>query len=118
MTKTILLVEDERDVRDILAEALMNAGYVVFAAADGLSALAMVTKAERKIDCVVTDIVMPRANGTEVGEKLSRMLPDVSVVYMSGYVGSAMVTLRETDRFMAKPFSPSALIGRIEEATA
>ncbi len=115
----ILLVEDEADLRKILHEHLGNAGYLVTSAASGDDGLDRV-KANSKIDVVLTDIVLPgQLNGLGLVRELRKFLPDLPVVYMSGYAQEATVHgngLRPEDIRLTKPISRHALFRAIEMA--
>jgi len=88
--ETVLLVEDEDGVRKAFRRMLESAGYVVLEARDGQEALEAFTADQRCADIVLTDVVMPRMNGVELGVRLSQIRPDVKVVYCSGYTDDLM----------------------------
>jgi signal transduction histidine kinase len=117
-TETVLLVEDEDDVREFVREALEEAGYKVVEARDGLEAIAHLEEASLAVDVVVTDVVMPRMSGRELMEKLSRNRPGLKWIFMSGYTEDAIIhrgALGESATFLEKPFSAVALSRKVRE---
>src|SRR5216684_485598 len=117
-TETILLAEDEQDVRGVAREFLESGGYTVIEARDGAEALRMVEKHQRTIDLLVTDMVMPGMTGQELTARLLQSLPDIRVLYMSGYSERAAADCARDDsamRLLAKPFSRWALLRAVHE---
>ena len=114
----MLLVEDEADVRTLTCEFLKSAGYQVLTAGDGEEGLAIGEQFRDEIDLVVTDVVMPRMRGPEMAKRLRRILPDLKVVYMSGYTEefSEGPSLLEGASFLQKPFSRDALLRNVHDA--
>ncbi len=114
---TVLLVEDEADVRTLTCEFLKAAGYEVLTAADGEEGLAVGHKFADEIDVLVTDVVMPRMRGPELAKRLKRQLPELKVVYMSGYTEefSEGTNVLEGASFLQKPFSRDALLRQIHD---
>ena len=115
--ETVLLVEDEADVRTLTCEFLKAAGYQVLTAVDGEDGLDIGHKFADSIDVLVTDVVMPRMRGPELAKRLKRRLPDLKVVYMSGYTEefSEGQSLLERASFLQKPFSRDALLRQIHD---
>jgi nitrogen-specific signal transduction histidine kinase/ActR/RegA family two-component response regulator len=117
-TETILLAEDEQDVREVAREFLESGGYTVIEARDGAEALKRVEKHEGTIDLVLTDMVMPGMTGQELTARLLQSLPDIRVLYMSGYSERAAADCAGGDsamRLLAKPFSRWALLRAVHE---
>ncbi len=117
-SETVLLVEDEADVRGITRLALETHGYRVLEAANGREALQLYIALGHTIDLVVTDVIMPEMSGRELIEALQLRQAQVSVLYISGYTDDAIVRhgiIAATDAFLQKPFSPSALIKKVRE---
>lgn len=117
-TNTILLVEDENAVRAAVATVLTRYGYVVLRAADGEQALALCEQHKDTIDLLITDVVMPRVGGREVMERARRILPDLKVLFVSGYTNAAVVQNGDVDHgvaFLPKPFTPEALLRKVRE---
>ena len=115
---TVLVVEDEKDVRDLACEFLTAAGYSVLTAQDGLEALDTVERLGSAIHLVLTDVVMPRMRGTELGAQLKSRLPDLGIVYMTGYFEQ----LKNNSEFLAgesllqKPFSREEMLQQVRDA--
>ena len=117
-TQTILLTEDERDVREVAREFLESGGYTVIEARDGLEALGIVEKYEGTVDLLITDMVMPRMTGQELAARLKERRPNLRMLYMSGYSERAAAeTLRAEPRvrLLAKPFSRGVLLRTVHE---
>jgi len=115
--ETVLLVEDEADVRALTCEFLKAAGYQVLTAVDGEQGLDIGHKFAEEIDVLVTDVVMPRMRGPELARRLKRLLPGLKVVYMSGYTEelSEGQSILEGASFLQKPFSRDALLRQIHD---
>jgi PAS domain S-box-containing protein len=117
--ETILLVEDDADVRQFIFDVLGAQGYQVLQAKDGPEAIALVEHHAGPLDLLVTDVVMPRMTGGDVAAKLSAARPSLKVLYISGYPGDTMVRqgkLASELRFLQKPFSVGELAKRVREA--
>jgi PAS domain S-box-containing protein len=115
--ETLLLVEDEGRLRDLLAHVLRDQGYKVLTAENGPEALQLITRQER-IDLLLTDVVMPGMRGQVLAGKLLKRFPDMLVVYMSGYTDNALVhsgSLSAGTVFLQKPFTPDVVLRRIRE---
>ena len=111
-TARVLLVEDEPDLRRTLGEVLATT-YEVVAAENGPAALAILEKAEVPFDLVLTDLVMPKMSGRELGRRVRERWPSVKLLYMSGYdreQGGA----EATEELLHKPFTVDELIERID----
>jgi PAS domain S-box-containing protein len=116
--ETILLVEDEADVRALAREVLERQGYTVLEASDGAQAVAVYEKEGARIDLILTDVVMPRMSGREMVDRVRATRPDMRVLYMSGYTGDAIVrhgVLDASVLLLGKPFTPVALIAKVRE---
>ena len=115
---TVLVVEDEEAVRTLAARTLSDLGYQAIQAEDGKAALELLGSRTEPVDLVVTDLVMPRMNGKELGEELARRYPRVPVLYMSGYTDDDALLrglVSPEAPFVAKPFAPDVLAGRVQE---
>jgi CheY-like chemotaxis protein len=118
-TETILLVEDEAEVRATAREALRLYGYTVLEAENGRAALECCRAYHGNIDLVLTDVVMPEMSGRELGERLKAEYPELPVIYMSGYTDDAVIrhgVLRSGSNFIQKPFSPATLTQAVRGA--
>jgi two-component system cell cycle sensor histidine kinase/response regulator CckA len=117
-TETILLVEDQREVRSVVHQMLARHGYTVVSAADGAEALDAARRHGRPIDLLVTDVVMPGMGSRVLVERLLSHQPQTRVLYMSGYTDDAVVqqgVLERSVAFIQKPFAAPALLQKIRE---
>jgi CheY-like chemotaxis protein len=118
-TETVLLVEDERSVRTLMADLLSRLGYHVLQASSGVEGVEVARTHRDRIALVVTDLVMPGpVSGLELGRQLAATHPDVKVVYTSGFsteVARTETELIEGVNFLAKPFSAWTLARVVRE---
>ncbi len=117
-TETVLLVEDQPDVRSVAVRVLRARGYRVIEAGSADEALAVAeSEAASGIDLLVTDVVMPGTSGTELAARIGRRLPRLPVLFVSGYVGegSDAGASLATRSFLAKPFTPDGLAAAVRE---
>jgi two-component system cell cycle sensor histidine kinase/response regulator CckA len=117
-TETILLVEDEDRVRAFSRHVLVECGYNVLEAADGLHALEVAAAATEPIHLLVTDVVMPRSGGRAVAEGVSKHHPGIRVLFVSGYTDDSVVrhgVLEAGVNFLQKPFSPVVFAQKVRE---
>jgi CheY-like chemotaxis protein len=118
-TETVLLVEDEGAVRQLVREFLTGLGYTVLESAEPEAALALCSRHHGKIDLLVTDFVMPKMNGRELAKRILAIHPKIRVLYMSGYAQESHFKrgARLKDQvFLSKPFTPQLLADRVREA--
>ena len=116
----VLVVDDEANVRRFTARVLESDGYLVHEAGDGQEALSLLRSHDPTIDCVVSDIVMPRLNGVELLQAIADDLPGLPVILMSAY-GAAQLADRGISSpcaVLAKPFSPERLLGEVRRCLA
>jgi PAS domain S-box-containing protein len=116
--ETILVVEDERGVRELTAKVLSHLGYTVLVAASGSEAIEISRAHSGEIALLLTDVVMPNMSGTELADELRRTRPDLKVIYVSGYTENTVWrqgALGAGANFLAKPFSREALARKLRE---
>lgn len=116
--ETVMVVEDEDIVRELVCEVLEEQGYNVICARDGVEALSMAGEFDGMIHLLVTDVIMPHMNGHELAVKLSSLRPDMKVLYVSGYsdndIGDHGV-LDPRYELLQKPFTPQTLARKIRD---
>jgi CheY-like chemotaxis protein len=111
-TETVLVVEDQDGIRDIVRESLRRNGYKVLIAVDGNEALQMAASYPDPIHLLVTDLVMPNIGGRELAQRLTPQRPAMKVLFMSGYSEHSALDIEETGvpaTVLQKPFSLDAL---------
>jgi CheY-like chemotaxis protein len=117
-SETILLVEDEENVKKLATRWLEEKGYTVLTANDGLDALRIAEGYSGKIDLLVTDVVMPKGlNGLDLADKLLNLRPDIRVFFISGY-SSGLATnavLNPNLNILPKPFTGESLAKKVRE---
>jgi signal transduction histidine kinase/ActR/RegA family two-component response regulator len=117
-TETILFVEDEQSVRDLVREYLSSTGYHMLEAADGVQALKVAAAHPGRIHMLVTDVVMPHLSGPELATQLGAERPDLRVLFISGYTDDTVFrhgVLEGGVAFLQKPFNLKALAQKIRE---
>ncbi len=117
--ETVLLVEDEPDVRDLTREILEAGGYTVLQACDPQDAMLIAERHAAPIHLLLTDVIMPRQSGRALAERLRPLRPELQVLFMSGYTNEAIVrhgVLEPGTLFIQKPFTPEALGRKVREA--
>ena len=117
-TETILLVEDEANLRYLARQYLEKQGYRVIEAADGAVAMQIAVAHEGVIHLLLTDVIMPGMNGRELAQRISEIRPNVKVLYMSGYTENVIGhdgTLDAGVRLLQKPFNLRDLKSKVRE---
>lgn len=117
-TETVLLAEDEQDVREVAREFLESGGYKVLEACDGANAVKLAAEYPGAIDLLVTDMVMPGITGQELAARLQQLRGGLNVIYMSGYSEHAAAEAAQNDasvRLLTKPFTRGALLRAVRE---
>ncbi len=117
-TETVLLVEDEEMVRALVGDVLERNGYRVLEAPGGPKAIEIAEQHEGHINLLLTDVVMPGMSGRELAEELTRLRPELKVLYMSGYTAEAPSDRGLSNQgtpFLQKPFTPPALMQRVRD---
>jgi two-component system cell cycle sensor histidine kinase/response regulator CckA len=116
--ETVLLVEDEPEVRSLVQRILKTQGYTVVTAANPDEALAVAREFKGAIQLMVTDVVMPGMSGLQLAERLTPTRPDMKVLFVSGYTNDAIGhqgVLDPGTAFLQKPFTPNALARKVRE---
>jgi PAS domain S-box-containing protein len=117
-TETVLLAEDEEDVRLLMSEYLQQNGYAVLPARNGEDAIEIAERHDGPIHLLVTDVVMPKIGGWELAERLANLRPDLKVIYLSGYTEYSTAPCDDRvwrDAFIQKPFAMELLARKIRE---
>jgi len=117
-TETVLLAEDNLDVREITKEVLEDAGYKVIAAVDGEDAIVKFMDNKDKIELLLLDAVMPKKRGKEVYEEIKKIRPDIKALFSSGFAPDIVNKnglLEEGLNFISKPASPIELLKKVRE---
>jgi two-component system cell cycle sensor histidine kinase/response regulator CckA len=118
-SETLLMVEDDRSVREVAARTLENAGFRVISARDGYEALAAYEGIPGGVALLVTDVVMPRLDGPRLAAVLRERQPELRVLFTSGYTDDRIAAhgMLEPDvDFLPKPYTPSTLLHRVRAA--
>jgi PAS domain S-box-containing protein len=116
--ETILVVEDELNLRRLTRQFLDNQGYTVLEAADGAAAVQICVAHQGTIHLLLTDVIMPGMNGRELAQRVSEIRPNMKVLYMSGYTENAIGqngTLDAGIKLLQKPFTLHALKATVRE---
>ncbi|AWM89090.1 PAS domain-containing protein [Microvirga sp. 17 mud 1-3] len=114
--ETVLIVEDEPLIRDLITEVLQDLGYRTLAAVDGRAALKILRSHQGRIDLLVTDLGLPGINGRDLAEGAQQARPDVKVLFITGYAENAALAngfLKPGMDLVTKPFAVDALAARI-----
>src|SRR5215472_4165435 len=117
-TETVLLVEDEEPLRELIQTVLTEQGYDVLLSLDPKHAEEIATRHESEIHLLLTDVVMPGMSGRELAGRISARRPEIRVLYMSGYTDNVISSGGMLERglaFMQKPFSPATLVRKVRE---
>ena len=116
--ETILLVEDQRQVRNLSHRILSRAGYQVLCAESGPAALELMEQTDKEIHLLVTDVVMPGMSGKELHGRLLTLIPGLEVLYMSGYTEDTIAhhgVLEAGTNFLPKPFTAGELTNKVRQ---
>jgi DNA-binding NtrC family response regulator len=117
-TETVLVVEDENQVRTIVTRILEAQGYHVLSASNGREALAISQQTTTEIHLMITDVVMPQLGGGELAKSMLDLRPGLRILFMSGYTDDAIVRhgfLDEKVNFIQKPFDSATLARKARE---
>ncbi len=116
--ETLMVVEDEEIVRELVCQVLKEHGYDVLCASNGAEALKMSGERRGRISLLITDVVMPQMGGLELSRRLTALRPDLKVLYVSGYSEDDMSeqgVLSADMEFLEKPFTPQAITKKVRE---
>ncbi|MBN1408740.1 MAG: response regulator [Calditrichaceae bacterium] len=118
---TVLVVEDDENVRELACSFLNSLGYDVLEAEDGLKAMEIVNKNNKieKIDVLLTDIVMPGMRGDELADRIKKMRPEIEIILTSGYTDSDIIQsgiMNEHYNFLPKPYTIKQMAKKVEKA--
>jgi PAS domain S-box-containing protein len=117
-TETILVAEDDDEVRTLIRMVLKGNGYQVIEAIDGQDALAVLSREQKQIDLLLLDVIMPKKNGKEVFDTVRVTHPGIKAIFMSGYTADIIDKkgiLAENLNFISKPIAPLELLGVIRD---
>ena len=116
--ETVLVVEDEASLRTLICHVLQNHGYRVLQAGNGVAALMESRQnSMESVDLLITDIMMPKMGGLELADQIRYEVPDIRILFMSGYAGEIDIDeiLSRGGDFIKKPFMPDALVAQVRE---
>jgi PAS domain S-box-containing protein len=116
--ETILIVEDDQDVRNYLLEVLRELNFRVLEAQDAVSALSLIDRRDVNIDLLLTDVILPGMNGRQLAGEVTTRLPDIKVLFMTGYSRNAIIHQGRLDprvEMIQKPITQDALATRIRD---
>jgi CheY-like chemotaxis protein len=117
-SETILLVEDQEQVRRVAHGILKRYGYSVVVAQNAVEALTLAEQHRERIHLLLTDVVMPKMSGSELAKRLALSRPDTKVLFMSGYADDSVVRHGLIDNgmpFLQKPFTPESMARRLRD---
>ncbi|HYG98597.1 MAG TPA: PAS domain S-box protein [Terriglobales bacterium] len=117
-SETVLLVEDEPNLRNLIEQVLKKQGYRVLVAGTGREGLNVAADHDDVIDVLLTDVVMPQMGGQQLADQLRPKHPDMRVIFMSGYTNNALTHSGSVDlgtAFLQKPFTPDVLLRKVRE---
>ena len=112
MSETVLVVDDQEIVRDVIRLALEAAGYTVIAASSPCHAIEL-ARDDANIDLLVTDVVMPEMDAFELADRITSKLPGLRILFTSGYTDAGA-----EGPFIQKPFTPAQLVAKVETVLA
>jgi PAS domain S-box-containing protein len=117
-SETILLIEDDAALRELLCESLGSGGYTVLVAEGGAQALQLAEEYSGSIHLIVTDVIMPGVTGRQVAERIKAARSELEILFISGYTDDAIArhgVLESGVQFLSKPFTPDDLLRKVRE---
>jgi DNA-binding response OmpR family regulator len=117
-TETILIGEDDSNVRDLTRCLLEEFGYQVLEAVDGVDAVAKFKTNRDSIQLVILDVIMPRKNGRDVYEEIIKIKPGVKTIFLSGYASDILTSkgiFQDGLNFLIKPVLPGVFLNKVRE---
>jgi CheY-like chemotaxis protein len=116
-SETILAVDDDPTMLELVAQVLNPLGYKVLLADSGEQALEIAASGQNKIDLLLTDVILPGIKGQELARKMITDYPDVNVLFMSGYLCPSMARNHPEgfEAFLQKPFTPSDMLRKVRK---
>jgi DNA-binding NtrC family response regulator len=117
-SETVLLVEDEESVRELVRDTLVSRGYKVIEAENGEAGLKVSNEYKARIEMLITDVVMPGMGGRELAQKVSAARPEIKVLFLSGYTEDAIIhegVLEPGTAFLQKPFTLQTLSRKVRD---
>jgi CheY-like chemotaxis protein len=120
-SETVLVVEDEAPVRKLVRRMLEGVGYRVLEAGSAVDAITLLVRDNVGVDLLVTDVIMPQMSGRDLARRLKDHLPDLKVLFISGYTDDALAdhgVLAPGIALLEKPFSPESLARKVREVLA
>ncbi len=117
-TETVLLVEDDANIRELARELLEISGYIVLESVDVQDAVRIAESHQGDIHLLITDVVMPEMGGHVLANAVARCRPNIKVLYMSGYTDEAVIrhgVINPGTAFLQKPFTPGTLTRKVRE---
>ena len=118
-SETILVAEDDEQVRNLTVEILNDAGYAVIEAINGVDAIEKYVEHSDTVELLLLDVVMPKKNGKEAYDEIKQIKPDIRVIFMSGYTGDVVISKGIVEReyaFIQKPLIPDELLLLVRKA--
>jgi CheY-like chemotaxis protein len=116
--ETVLVVEDDEDVRAYTVGILRELGYRVIEAVDGATALHVLERVDQKISLLFTDVIMPQMSGSDLADEARKRRPDLKILFMSGYTRDVIARdgrLEKGVELLSKPFTYASLSKKLRE---
>ncbi len=117
-SETVLAVDDDPTMLELLEQVLIPLGYKFLSAASGEEALEILSENQEKIDLLLTDVILPGIKGQDLAKQSLNSCPDINILFMSGYLCPSMAHSnpdQKFDAFIQKPFCPNALLRKMRK---